>query len=85
MMNGYDPTLSDAMEKMNNPVVQLVKTKTDQELVDDLRKRVIEAYKPLLALCTEANHNGLILQITIGPDAFGNFTIQQCQIMKVYK
>lgn len=65
--------------------ISLVPGRTDQDIVNDLKKRVIEAYKPLLDLCTEANNDGFALQITIGPDAFGRFQIQQLQIIKVWK
>lgn len=65
--------------------ISLVPTLSDQDRVNDLRKRVIEAYRPILELATEANHNGLALQVTIGPDAFGTFQIQNFQVLKVYK
>lgn len=65
--------------------IQLVPGKTDQEIYDDLKKRVVDAYQPLLALCDEAQTHGFIIQVGIGPNAFGKFAIQNCQIMKVFK
>ncbi len=83
---GYDQVDDPINDPVNQGrVTKLVPTLSDQDIVDDLRKRVIEAYKPLLALCTEANDHGLALQINIGPDAFGTFQIQQFQVIKVFK
>lgn len=69
---------------MSEPI-QLVPGKTDQDIASDIKRRLIEAYKPLLDLADEAQDNGLVFQCQIGPNAFGKFTIIQCQIMKVYK
>lgn len=65
--------------------ISLVTTRSDQDIVNDLRKRVVEAYKPILDLCTEANNDGFALQVNVGPDVFGRFQISQLQIIKVYK
>lgn len=65
--------------------IQLVPNRSDQDIVDDLRKRVIEAYRPLLDLCTEAHKSGLAMQIEIGPDAFGVFGIRNFQVIKIFK
>lgn len=70
---------------MSSEPIKLVTGKTDQELCDDLRKRLIECYQPLLALADEANNLGIVFQIDIGPNAFGKFQIQRCQFMKVFE
>lgn len=66
-------------------IATLIPNRSDQEIVDDLRNRVVEAYKPLLDLCTEAQTRGFGLNVQIGPDAFGRFVIQSFQVIKVYK
>jgi len=65
--------------------IALVSGKSDQELADEFKQRAIDAYKPLLELCTEANRKGFAMNIGIGPDAFGNFHIQNIVISKVFK
>lgn len=70
--------------KMDN-VAKLVPGKTDQEIADDIKRRLIDAYRPLLDLADEAKDNGLVFQCAIGENAFGKFVITNCQIMKVYK
>lgn len=65
--------------------IQLVPGKTDQDVAAELKRKLIEVYQPLLQLADEANDSGMAFQVTIGPNAFGKFTIQQCQIMKVFK
>jgi hypothetical protein len=74
----------ECYNKMDN-VTKLVPGKTDQEIADDIRRRLIDAYRPLLDLADEAKDNGLVFQCAIGENAFGKFVITNCQIMKVYK
>lgn len=83
-MAEYDPSFAQDSARINNPL-KLVPGKTDAETANDLRKRLVEAYQPLLKLADEANDVGMAFQCAIGPDAFGKFQIQQCQIMKVFK
>lgn len=47
-------------------IVELVPGMTDQEYADDLRQRVIEAYKPLIAVLQEATDKHFIVNATVG-------------------
>ena len=52
--------MSDAEE--GNPVVQLVTTRSDAEISADLRRRLLEAFKPVLEIFDEASTSGLAIQ-----------------------
>ena len=44
------------------PVVQLVTTRSDAEIADDLRQRLLEHIKPVLEIFDEATAAGLSIQ-----------------------
>jgi hypothetical protein len=46
----------------NNPVVQLVTTKSDAEIAAELKARLQEAFKPVLAIFDEAATHGLAIR-----------------------
>ncbi len=43
-------------------VVQLVTTRSDAEIADDLRRRLLEEFKPVLEIFDEATAAGLAIQ-----------------------
>jgi hypothetical protein len=52
---------------MNNsetpePVVQLITTRSDAEMAEDLKRRLIEHMKPILEIFDEAAASGLAIQ-----------------------
>lgn len=44
------------------PVVQLVTTRSDAEIAEDLKRRLLENMKPVLAIFDEAAASGLTIQ-----------------------
>ena len=44
------------------PVVQLVTTRSDAEIAEDLKRRLLEAFKPVLEIFDEASASGLAIQ-----------------------
>jgi hypothetical protein len=44
------------------PVVQLVTTRSDAEIAADLKRRLLEAMRPVLAIFDEAAASGLTIQ-----------------------
>jgi hypothetical protein len=65
-------------------VATLVPGKNDKELSEEFKERVIEAYKPLIALCDEMDKQGFQMQCSVGKNAFGKYQIIQLQLMKVF-
>jgi hypothetical protein len=59
-MPTWSPNVSDAEE--GNPVVQLVTTRSDAEIAADLKRRLLEAFKPVLEIFDEASSSGLAIQ-----------------------
>lgn len=63
--------------------IQLVPNKTDQDYANELRQRVIEAYKPLIAVLQEATDNKFIVNATVGQSQVtGKIEVIQLQLMK---
>jgi hypothetical protein len=46
----------------SEPVVQLITTRSDAEIADDLRRRLLENIKPVLEIFDEAAASGLAVQ-----------------------
>jgi hypothetical protein len=66
--------------KMSEPL-SLVPGKTDAEYAKELKEKIIEVYKPLLEVLTQANKDGFVVQCDVGPGAFG-IVINRLIIMK---
>lgn len=49
-------------DESSEPVVQLVTTRSDAEIADDLRRRMMEDIRPVLQLFDEAAEAGLVIQ-----------------------
>lgn len=67
-----------------NSPVQLVPTKSDAELAEEFKKKVAEAYQPLIAVLDEYDKHGLNMQASVGKNAFGKFQIVQLIVMKQF-
>lgn len=71
-------------EQPRNNITQLVPTKSDAELAQELKSKVEEVYAPLLALLNEYDMYGFNVQASVGKNAFGKYHIVQLQVIKVY-
>lgn len=67
-----------------NEVARIVPTKPDAEIAADLKKRMVEAYQPVLDLCTEANAAGFEIGINSGMEPLGRHVITVLKVAKVY-
>ena len=54
------PEMTDAED--SEPVVQLITTKSDAEIAEDLKQRLMESIKPVLEIFDEAAAAGLAIQ-----------------------
>lgn len=67
---------------MSDPV-KLITNKTDQDYANELRARVVEAYKPLIVVLQEAIDNKFIVNATVGQSQVtGKVELVQLQLMK---
>jgi len=82
MSDDYDPNILN--KSRPNNITQLVPTKSDADLANELKEKVAEAYKPFLELLNEYDKYGLNVQAGVGKNAFGKYTIIQLQVIKVY-
>lgn len=72
------------MDNNNGNVATLVPTKSDGDLAEEFKERVIEAYKPLIEICNEMDKHGFQMQAGIGKNAFGKYQIVQLSLVKVF-
>lgn len=68
----------------NRNVAQLVPTKSDQEYANELKARLLEAYKPVIEILTEAKRNSFEINVTTGANGFGIVQVANIQVLKVY-
>lgn len=69
---------------MNEPI-QLVPTKPDVELANELKLELAEAAGPWLNACTKASKAGFVVQANFALNwAGGSYVIQSLQLVKVY-
>ncbi len=66
------------------PVATLVPTRSDKEIADDIRNKLIEAYKPVIEMLTYAKKSGFEVNIQTGADAFGQCHVMNIQILKAF-
>lgn len=66
---------------MNAPI-KLVPGKSDKEIAEGLRSRVIEAWQPLLLLMEEANQGGFNISVTAQMTGMGKAIISNVTISK---
>jgi hypothetical protein len=65
-------------------IATLVPTKSEAEIAEELRRRVIEAHEPLLALLDEAHAAGFEIICGCGLAPIGRHVITHLRIAKVY-
>lgn len=69
---------------MNDNPVQLVTTKPDKELAEELKQELRDAANPWCDACTKALREGFQVQASFSPNAFGQIVIQQLVLSKVF-
>jgi hypothetical protein len=65
-------------------VATLVPTKSDGEVAEELKKRAIEVYEPVLQLLNEANAAGFEISISSNLAPIGKDMITVLRVAKVY-
>ena len=80
------PTVAEIKRIMSNPVsldpVRLVPTLSDADIAADLKRRLVEAFEPILALCNEADAKGFVLSYSSGKGPIGKHVITQLIVAK---
>lgn len=69
---------------MNEKIAQLIPTKSDKELAEELRLELAEAAKPYLNAVTKANSLGFHVQSQFGINPFGQCVVVNLQLMKFF-
>lgn len=67
---------------MNDNTIQLVPNKSDAEMAEEYRKELVEAYKPICALLTDAAKNKFIVNVICGMGDFAEVIIKEIQVLK---
>ncbi len=62
--------------------VRLVPSLSDADIAADLKRRMIEAFQPILALCDEAEAKGFVLAYGSGKGPLGKQVITQLVVAK---
>lgn len=68
---------------MNDPI-QLVTTKPDTEVAEELKAELVAALDPVLAIATRALSLGFQVQLNMSPNAFKQVVLQQLNLLKVF-
>jgi|GEM_PF-1773878 hypothetical protein len=68
----------------NKAIATLVPTQSDAEIAADLKRRVIEAHEPVLALLDEAHAAGFEIICGCGLAPTGRHVITHLRIAKLY-
>jgi len=69
---------------MNDIPIQLVTTKPDTEVAEELKQELIAALKPVLEIATKANRLGFNVQLNMAPNSFKEVVVQQLNLIKVF-
>lgn len=69
---------------MSDNTISLVPGRTDKDLADDLRAKLIEAMKPVLAVLDDAKAAGFVVGFACGVDFLGKSVMTQLTIAKNY-
>ena len=72
------------MNENDNPVAQLVTTKPDAEVAEELKAELMEALAPVTVIATRALALGFQVQMNMGANAFKQVQVQQLQLLKVF-
>lgn len=73
-----------AILKQENPIHQLITTKPDTELAEELKAELMEVVKPYLDVATKALRLGFTVQMQMSPNAFKEVVVQQLNLMKMF-
>ncbi len=65
-------------------VVSLVPGKTDKELADEFKQRIVEAHEPLLKLFDEIKAAGFEPQVMCAPGPLGKHVITSLMLVKKF-
>lgn len=68
---------------MNEPI-QLVPTKPDAELAEELKAELLEALQPACEIATKALALGFQVQMNMSANAFKKVQVAQLQLLKVF-
>lgn len=82
-MNDDDDEKISPLSHRSN-IANLVPTKSDAELAEELKQKVADAYQPFIDLLNEYDRHGLNVQAAVGKNAFGKYQVMQLQVIKVY-
>jgi hypothetical protein len=78
-------TMADGMKTIADAnVATLVPTKSDAERAEEFKRRVIEAYQPLLAVFDEAHAAGFEIVSNSGLGPIGKHMVLHLRVAKVY-
>lgn len=64
--------------------IQLVTTKPDKELAEELKQELVSAAEAWLQACTKAHKSGFVVQANFAPNYLGVYIIQQLVLSKVF-
>lgn len=67
-----------------NTIAQLVPTKPDVDLAQELKVELLEAAKPWLDACTKAHKAGFVVQAQFGPNFLGQYATQSLTLIKTF-
>ncbi len=65
-------------------ITRLVPTKSDADLAQEFKQKIIEAHEPMLKVLTEIDRAGFRVQVSTGKNALGHMVIAQLELMKMY-
>lgn len=65
-------------------VARIVPTKPDSEVAADFKKRMVEAYQPVLDICSEAEAAGFVMQVQSAMGPLGRHVITVLKCLRSY-
>lgn len=68
----------------DRPIAQLVPTKSDKELAEEIRTKILDVYKPVIEALTYAKKSGFDVMVQTGADGFGIVHVMDVKIVKNY-
>ncbi len=69
---------------MSDNVAQLVTTKPDKEVAEELKQELLESSKAYLDVCTKAHRLGFAVASQFGINAFGQCVVMSLTLSKHY-
>lgn len=77
-------TIARKLREDENKIHTLVPTKSDKDVANELRDKLIQVYRPVLDILTEAKKAGFDVSVTTGADGFNIVRLMNIQIVKQY-